>query len=216
MRKKTSGSELPSLEYELELWQRGIGRVVGMDEAGRGALAGPVAVGAVCFPPDPLLSSKLYGVRDSKQLRPAERACWAEQIQRLSLAWAVGFASNEEIDQLGIGYAVRLAAYRALADLPFAPQHLLIDYFRLPECEVPQTALIKGDQRSLTIAAASILAKTARDRWMGEADALYPQYGFAAHKGYATTAHLELLRRWGASPLHRRSFDPVSQIEEDR
>ncbi len=199
----------PDLHFESELWERGITRVVGIDEAGRGALAGPLAVGAVCLPAQPQVAQALWGVRDSKQLSPVEREKWAAKIKSLAVSWAVGFASNQEIDQLGIAAATRLAAQRALGALSCAPEHLLIDYFRLPQGDLPQTSLIKGDQRSLSIAAASILAKTERDHWMTQIDAHYPQYGFAVHKGYATAYHLQSLHRWGACPLHRYSFAPV-------
>lgn len=202
----------PDLHFESEFWERGITRVAGIDEAGRGALAGPVAVGAVCLPAQPQVAEMLWGVRDSKQLSPVEREKWAAKIKSLAVSWAVGFASNQEIDQMGIAAATRLAAQRALSTLSCAPQHLLIDYFRLPQCDLPQTSLIKGDQRCLSIAAASILAKTERDHWMIEIDAHYPQYGFAAHKGYATAYHLESLRRWGTCSLHRYSFAPVRDL----
>ncbi|RCK74843.1 MAG: Ribonuclease HII [Anaerolineae bacterium] len=209
MKARAGQVAMPDLQFEIELWEQGLQRVVGMDEAGRGALAGPVAVGVVCLPPDPFVAHRLYGVRDSKQLNSAERASYANLIKAHALAWAVGFASNEEIDQFGIVPAVQMAALRALEALSCEPQHILIDFFRLPQCPLPQTALIKGDQRCLSIAAASILAKTERDRWMTQIDALYPQYEFATHKGYATATHLERIRRWGACPLHRRSFAPL-------
>lgn len=214
MSTEAGNSVLPNLQFELELWGQGFRQVVGIDEAGRGALAGPLAVGAVCLPPDPLIATLLQGVRDSKQLTPSERAYRANLIKAYALGWAVGFASNEEIDRLGIAPATRLATQRAINALPCAVQHLLIDYFRLPECNLPQTALVKGDQRCLTIAAASILAKTERDRWMIEVDATYPQYGFAAHKGYATALHLERINRYGACPIHRRSFAPLCNLME--
>lgn len=216
MMAKRSEYTHPNLQFELELWEQGLRQVVGIDEAGRGALAGPVVVGAVCFPADPCLATPLHGVRDSKQLTPTERAYWAERIKAFALAWAVGFASNEEIDRLGIAKATRLAAQRALQGLLCRPQHLLIDYFRLPECALPQTALVKGDQRCLSIAAASILAKTERDRWMMAVDEKYPHYGFAAHKGYATALHLERIERWGACPIHRRSFAPLRSPIENK
>ncbi|PWH14470.1 MAG: ribonuclease HII [Anaerolineae bacterium] len=215
---KTAKSNLiqPTLQFERELWQQGLRQIVGLDEAGRGALAGPVAVGAVCLPPDSQIAARLAGVRDSKQLTPVERAYWAGIIKENALAWAVGFASNEEIDQLGIVAAVQWAAQRALEALSCQPQHLLIDYFRLPHSPLPQTALIKGDQRCLSIAAASILAKTERDRWMIERDGAYPQYAFAAHKGYATALHLERIQRWGICPLHRRSFAPLCNLLQEK
>lgn len=212
MRTKVVDVGQPDLTHERDLWEQGILQVVGMDEAGRGALAGPVAVGAVCLPPDPLVATQLHGVRDSKLLTPAEREYWAERIKCHARGWAVGFASSEEIDQVGIVAAVRMAAMRALDALSLAPQYLLIDYFYLPQCNLPQTALIKGDQRCISIAAASILAKTERDRWMTEIEKTYPLYGFAAHKGYGTALHLERLERYGACPIHRRSFSPVGDL----
>ncbi len=206
----------PDLTVELDLWRNGIHWVVGIDEAGRGALAGPVAVGAVCLPPDPQIADQLCGVRDSKQLEPAERLEWAEQIKVHALGWAVGFASNDEIDRIGIAPATRLAAQRALSALACTPEYLLIDYFRLTESDLPQLSLVKGDQRCLTIAAASIIAKTERDRWMLQIDALYPEYGFAIHKGYATALHLERILRRGACPLHRRTFAPLRNLASQK
>jgi ribonuclease HII len=139
-------------------------------------------------------------VRDSKQLPAAQRELWAERIRRVAVAWAVGFASAAEIDALGIAPATRLAAHRALERLTPPPQALLLDFITLPEWPRPQTALVKGDCRSLSIAAASILAKTAR----------YPGYGLAQHKGYGTGAHCAALAAHGPSPIHRRSFRPIA------
>jgi ribonuclease HII len=145
-------------------------------------------------------------VRDSKQLTPDQRETTREKILQLALAWGVGYATNEEIDLIGILPATRIAAWRALKSLSISPAHLLLDYIFLPDIPVPQTALIKGDCRSLSIAAASILAKTARDATLRELDQVYPGYGFAAHKGYGTEAHRAALQRLGACPLHRLSF----------
>lgn len=192
------------LTFERHLWEGGWQRVAGMDEAGRGALAGPVCAAAVILPPDPALAQTLSGVRDSKQMTPLEREAWAPRIQQAALAWGVGFASAEEIDALGIVAATKLAATRALKNL--LPDYLLTDFLLFPELDLPQTALIKGDRRSLSVAAASVLAKTARDSLMRDLDAQYPGYGFAQHKGYGTPAHRRALERWGALPLHRRSF----------
>jgi len=201
----------PDLSFELGLWQAGLSAVAGIDEAGRGALAGPVAAGAVVLPPSPGIAELLKGVRDSKQLLPLQReACKAIIIQQ-ALSWGVGFASSMEIDSLGILPATRLAMYRAVESLSVSPAHLIIDYLFLPEITIPQTALVKGDCRSLSIAAASILAKTARDALLRELDLTYPGYRFAAHKGYGTRAHREALRRLGPCPIHRLSFTLYDQ-----
>ena len=195
----------PDLRFERALWEGGVRWVAGLDEAGRGALAGPVAVGAVVLPPE-LPAEALEGVRDSKQMTPAQREHWAVQVQEVALAWAVGYALPHEIDRWGIVQAVYLAAGRALAALQPFPEFLLLDYFRLAACRLPQTALVKGDQRSLSIAAASVLAKTHRDALMRAAESRYPGYGFARHKGYGTASHRRAVARLGLSPFHRRTF----------
>jgi ribonuclease HII len=203
--------EAPDFRFEIEIWGQGYHAIAGIDEAGRGALAGPVAAGALVFPRNPGLMRKLGGVRDSKQMSPAERSDWAERLRGLCLAWGVGFASVEEIDSLGILPATRLAARRAVDLLGTRPDHLLVDYLRLPEIDLPQTSLVKGDARSLSIAAASILAKTARDALLCELDGQFPGYGLTQHKGYATLAHRRALERLGPSPVHRRTFKPIFQ-----
>jgi len=201
----------PDLSFELSLWQRGIIHVAGIDEAGRGALAGPVAVGVVTLPANlPDQVRKLPGVRDSKQLTPRERENAVVLIKQIAFTWAVGFADAAEIDQLGVARATRLAAIRAIDQLDFIPQHLLIDYIKLRESDLPQTSLVKGDQRSLSIACASILAKTTRDELMVRLSERFPIYGFARHKGYGTAIHLAAIRVCGACPIHRVSFAPFS------
>jgi len=199
----------PDLSFEARLWCGGVKHIAGIDEAGRGALAGPVAAAAIIFPAEPSLSHKLDGVRDSKQMTASERNAWAQRLPGIALDWAVGFAEAEEIDALGIVPATRLAVRRALSQLSLLPNHLLVDYLNLPGETIPQTSLIKGDARSLSIAAASILAKTSRDRVCRELDLNYPGYGFARHKGYGTQFHINALRQLGPSPVHRRSFKPV-------
>ena len=184
----------------------------GIDEAGRGAWAGPVCAGAVLLPCDPAILQRLRGVRDSKQMSAKARGEWAEDIRAEALGWGVGFASNGEIDAVGIVPATRLAMQRALAQCELAPAHLLIDAVRLPGVKIPQTALIKGDARVLSIAAASVLAKTARDLVMIALDEEYPGYGFARHKGYGTAVHQEALGRLGPCGAHRRSFAPVRKV----
>jgi ribonuclease HII len=196
----------PDLSFEQALWDAGLTIVAGIDEAGRGALAGPVSAAAVILPPEKEITGQLKGVRDSKQMTPCQREKVREKILQYVTAWGVGFATAGEIDQMGILPATRLAASRALEALTLPPSHLLLDYLFLPDIPTPQTALIKGDCRSLSIAAASILAKTSRDALMREIDLTYPGYGFAAHKGYGTLAHRVALQRIGASPVHRISF----------
>lgn len=206
---------VPDLRHEAQLWAAGCFSIAGLDEAGRGAWAGPVAAGVVILPASPGLRERLARVRDSKQMTPRERAYWAEEIRAVAVAWAVGFSSNQEIDRIGIVPATRQAMERALASLPEPPQHLLIDALRLPGLNIPQTSLIKGDARSLSIAAASILAKTARDQTMEQLDEQFPGYGFARHKGYGTSAHWAALQRQGPCAAHRFCFAPIRQISGD-
>lgn len=196
----------PDFEWEIRLWQRGKRLVAGLDEAGRGAMAGPVSAGALIFPADPGLQAALEGLDDSKKLSPAARGAWAHSLKEIALAWGVGMATSEEIDALGIAPATRLAMVRALQAMRLEPEHLLIDFVRLTEAGISQDALIKGDERSLSIAAASVLAKTARDAWMEAYEHEHPGYGFAQHKGYGTAAHRAAMRRLGLSAIHRRSF----------
>jgi ribonuclease HII len=205
----------PDLRYESSLWLNGQLHIAGLDEAGRGAWAGPVSAGAVMLPPKPEIVDLLQNVRDSKEMSIAARTFWAEEIKTHALCWGVGYASSEEIDRLGIIAATRLAMMRALHSLPFDAQHLLIDALLLPNIALPQTALIKGDARSLSIAAASVLAKTARDALMTAYDAQYPQYGFARHKGYGTASHQAALQANGPCPIHRFCFEPIRQILGD-
>ena len=198
----------PNLKFETDLWDSGLRFIAGLDEAGRGALAGPVAVGAVILPNDkPLLSRTLSRVRDSKQLTPLQRDSIAPAIKEIALAWSVGFADAEEIDSQGIVRATRLAAVRALHQFSISPQYLLTDFrLELPQLDISQTSIVKGDAHCLSIACASILAKTERDALMRELDERHPGYGLAKHKGYGTQAHRSALRRLGMSSVHRRSF----------
>jgi ribonuclease HII len=201
----------PDLEFESALWSQAIRLVAGLDEAGRGAWAGPVAAAAVILPVDQGILRELTGVRDSKQLTPERRAELAVLINEKALTCCVGLASNEEIDRYGIVPATRLAMQRALDGLKSPPDHLLIDALFLPDNSTTQTALLKGDQRCLSIAAASILAKTARDEIMREFDSAYPEYSFANHKGYGTRAHFDRLKTNGPCPIHRMSFSPLKK-----
>jgi ribonuclease HII len=197
----------PDLSYEKKLWLAHK-YIAGLDEAGRGALAGPVCVGAVILPDNnPHLMRTLSGVRDSKQLTPRKRDQLAPRIKEIARAWGIGFAQADEIDALGIVPATRLAANRALEAISFLPDFLLTDFrLELPELDVPQMALVRGDQCSLSIASASILAKTARDTLMVGLDAQYLQFGFARHKGYGTLFHRTMIAELGFSPVHRKTF----------
>lgn len=195
------------LHHEYDLSAQGFRYVAGLDEAGRGAWAGPVMAGAVILPPDhPDLDCALAGVNDSKLLTPRRRESLYGCIQKTALAWAVGSASSAEIDALGIVPATRLAMERALDRLTVRADYLLLDALTLPDMNLPQLSLIRGDQRSLSIAAASILAKVTRDAYMIALHAQYPAYGFARHKGYGTPQHQAALVAHGPCPEHRRSF----------
>ena len=196
------------LRYENALWASGVLRVAGIDEAGMSPLAGPVAAAAIVFAP----GSRIPGIDDSKKLDPAERDRLSQEIKTTALAWSVGFAAVEEIDTINIYWAGLLAMRRAVEGLSLAPQHLLLDARRLKDLDTPQQAIVKGDAKRLTIAAASILAKTARDALMCNLDVEHPGYGFAKHKGYPVREHLAALEKLGASPVHRRSFAPVRTV----
>ena len=199
----------PSLEFENALWDAGCQTIAGVDEAGRGCLAGPVAAAILVLSPDSSQIGSLAGARDSKTLSQPKRNQIRLQIENSSIDWGVGFADNQEIDRLGILPATRLAVWRALDQLKIRPDHLLVDYITLPDCPLPQTRLVKGDARSLAIAGASILAKTHRDDWMLEVAEVYPEYGFASNKGYGTPSHRQILLELGPCPIHRRSFAPL-------
>jgi len=197
----------PDLSFEKNLWQSGLQTIVGLDEAGRGALAGPVAVGAVSLPNDPHLLSTLSGVRDSKQMTPLARDAASVRIKEIAPIHAVGFSSADEIDSLGIVAATRLAALRALEMLSLFPDYLLTDFrLELPELDISQTAIVKGDARCLSIACASVLAKTTRDALMQELDVQHSGYQLGKHKGYGTQVHRLALKRLGYSSVHRKTF----------
>ncbi|MBI5544895.1 MAG: ribonuclease HII [Deltaproteobacteria bacterium] len=196
------------LRFETELWERGLLHIAGVDEAGAGPLAGPVVAAACVLPKD----FRPIGVDDSKKLDAQQRAELEVEIQKGALAWAVMRAEVEEIDRLNIYRASLLAMRRAVEALPIKPDYLLVDARTVPEVGIPQRGIIKGDSLSMSIAAASILAKTARDRLMDELSRAWPGYGFELHKGYGTPEHSEALRRLGACPIHRRSFAPVREV----
>lgn len=204
--KKACYEALFSLERDLR--QRGYALIAGVDEAGRGPLAGPVVAAAVIFPE----KVELPSLRDSKLLRAPQREYLAEQICACALAWAVGLASVEEIDALNIRRASFLAMRRALAGLHLQPDHVVVDGEAIPGLTLPQTGMPRADARVAAVAAASIIAKVTRDRLMVEIDRQFPQYGFARHKGYPTREHLAALAKYGPTPLHRRSFSPVKYL----
>jgi len=212
---KEQSSRGPSLFYEEGLHARGIRPVAGVDEAGRGPLAGPVVAAAVILPE----GFQLEGLDDSKKLNPAQRDAFYDQLTENSLLfYAVGMASSLEIGELNILRATALAMKRALISLHengHPPLHALIDGLPVKGLPVEQTALVGGDGISLSIAAASIVAKVTRDRIMEELDREYPQYGFARHRGYATAEHVSMLREYGPCPQHRLGFAPVDQPSFD-
>jgi len=191
-------------QLEQRLRREGFSSIAGVDEAGRGCLFGPVFAAAVILDP----ARPIEGLADSKTLSPERRIELAGLVRERSISWAVASASAEEIDRINIREASRLAMQRAVAGLSPPCDYLLVDALQI-DWPVPQQALIKGDARVASIAAASILAKTARDALMAELDARFPGYGLARHKGYGTAEHLDALRRLGPTPLHRRSFAPV-------
>ena len=185
--------------------------VAGIDEAGRGPLAGPVVAAAVILDP----ARPIRGLADSKLLTPERREVLAIRIRERAIAWATGQADVAEIDTINILHATMLAMRRAVDALPVPPEEALVDGNRCPDLVCRVRAIVNGDRDVKAISAASIIAKTARDAMLREFDKLYPMYGFAQHKGYATPDHLEALDRHGPCPLHRRSFAPVYQAELD-
>lgn len=189
-------------QIEEQLHQAGFKYIAGVDEAGRGPLAGPVATAAVILPPDAII----LGLNDSKKLSEKQRLELEPIIKRQALAWNVTMIDHRVIDSINILQATKRGMREAIAALDPPPDYLLVDGMELDGVDLPQQGLIKGDARSVSIAAASVLAKTARDRLMLEYDALYPGYGFAKHKGYPTAEHKEALRRLGPCPIHRLTF----------
>ena len=204
----------PTWQEEAALAQVGAARVAGVDEAGRGAWAGPVVAGAVILPASAALRLALAGVRDSKQCSPAERNALYEVVCRDALTVGVGVVPAAVIDAIGIVPATRRAMREAVAQLSPAPDHLLIDALLLPDVAVPQRAIIKGDALCLSIAAASIIAKVTRDRLLVALDAEHPGYGFAQHKGYGTPAHRRALVERGVCVEHRRTYAPIRRLLE--
>jgi ribonuclease HII len=207
------------LGFERELWSQGITLVAGVDEAGCGPLAGPVVAGAVIFPHqwlEPGLDKKLRGLNDSKQLTEEQREDFFTVItNHPEIRFGIAVVDVDVIDQINILQAAHRAMHLALAQLQPAPQHVLVDGRPVKSLRIPNTALVQGDARSYSIAAASVLAKVTRDRLMLQYHAQFPGYGFAEHKGYGTPQHLAAIAEHGACPIHRRSFSPfrVDPIE---
>jgi Ribonuclease HII len=204
--------QVPTLAEEMALFTQGYSFIAGLDEAGRGCLAGPVVAGAVILPRGEDTLAVFAGVNDSKKLTPLARDRYYDLIMQHALAVSVGIGSVSIIDTRNILQATKYAMGQAIAQLSPAPDALLLDALYLPKIALPQRSIIKGDARCLSIAAASIIAKVTRDRIMLELHKEYPQYGFDQHKGYGTPAHLEALHTYGATPHHRRSFAPVGEL----
>jgi len=202
---------MPSFAEEEMLVAQGYQRIAGIDEVGRGALAGPVVAAAVILPHH-IDAPWLIEVRDSKQLTPARREVLFHRIHEIAISIGVGLTPHHLIDAYGIIKATRLAMKLAVDQLSPPPESLLIDYMSLPEVGLPQKGITDGDNLCLSIACASIIAKVARDRLMVEFDGIYPGYGLAQHKGYGTRGHLECLSKLGPCPIHRRSFRPVKDM----
>ena len=193
---------MPDYEYEARAAAKGFTAVCGVDEAGRGPLAGPVCAAAVILPQGLVIE----GLNDSKKLSEKKREMLYDKVTENALAWSVAFASEAEIDEINILQATFLAMKRAVEGLPVKADYALIDGNRMPPLEINGETVIKGDSLSMSIAAASIIAKVTRDRLMLEIDKEYPQYLFSQHKGYGTALHYEMLEKHGISPVHRRSF----------
>ena len=196
------------LNFERVLWRSGIRSIAGVDEVGVGPLAGPVVAAAVVFPPN----TEIAGIDDSKQLETEQRNVLAIKIRESGAAIGIGAAGVGEIDRLNIYHAALLAMRRAIEALPFTPEHVLVDARVIPDVSMPQNAFNKGDGINFSIAAASIIAKTHRDRLMEEFETQYPGYGFGQHKGYGTPEHQNAIRELGPCPIHRLSFQFIREL----
>ena len=218
MAKTARKPKTASLVHERHYYRLGCQIIFGLDEAGRGPWAGPVAAAAVALPLQRNdLAKRLAGVRDSKEMRASQRSLLVDKIKDMALAWGLGYSRASEIDRFGIAAASKTAMQRALdnalTDNNIAPDCLFLDYMLLPERRhIPQVSIVSGDKHSLSIACASVIAKVWRDEFMLELDAQCPQYGFARHKGYGTAAHRQALEQHGPSPYHRRGYKPVQQF----
>lgn len=212
----TKAAPIDRWAFERPLWQAGLMRIAGVDEVGRGPLAGPVVAAAAVLPPaweEEGLPLKLQGLNDSKQLSEAQRERFFEFLQGSNeVCYGVAIIEAEIIDRINILHATHRAMSEALSQLKPSPQHVLVDGTPVKSIGLPQTAIVKGDGRSYSIAAASVLAKVTRDRMMVDFDRRWPGYGFAVHKGYPTPRHLAALKAQGPCEIHRRSFAPVANL----
>lgn len=190
-------------EYENKLYETGLAYIAGIDEAGRGPLAGPVTVGVVIMKPE----SFIEGINDSKKISETKREKLYDEITKEALDWSVGIVDQNEIDEINILNATKKALTKALDGLKIKPERILVDALEHIDTKgIPYTSIIKGDAKVYSIGAASIIAKVTRDRIMREYDEVYPEYGFAKHKGYGTAAHIEAIKKYGPCPLHRKTF----------
>lgn len=195
-------------KYENELYQEGIKHIAGVDEVGRGPLIGPVVTACVILPED----FKLDGLNDSKKLTEKKRDLFYQYIMDNALAVSVGIIDNKVIDEVNIYEATKLAMYQAINKSKIKPEHVLIDAMKLEDLDIPSTSIIKGDAKSISIAAASVIAKVTRDKMMYDLDQEYPMYGFKKHKGYPTKKHVEAIEKYGILEEHRKTFNPVSKF----
>lgn len=201
-----------SLDIELKYWNKGVKYIAGVDEAGRGPLAGPVVAAAVIFKPE----IEINGVNDSKQLSAKERERLFDMINEKAISIGVGIVDHTIIDEVNILNATFRSMHEAICKLKYEPEHLLIDGPHFPGANIPFTKIVDGDSKCFSIAAASIIAKVTRDRLMVAYDRQFPQYGFAEHKGYGTKAHLEAIKKHGPCEIHRKSFRmPIKLVEEN-
>lgn len=190
-------------EFENKLYKGGLKYIAGIDEAGRGPLAGPVVVGIVIMKPD----SFIEGINDSKKISEKKREMLYEKITEEAIDWAVGIVNQKEIDEINILNATKKALTLAISSLNVKPDRILVDALEnIDTCRIPYTSIIKGDAKVYSISAASIIAKVTRDRIMKEYDEVYPEYGFGGHKGYGTAKHMQAIREYGPCPLHRKTF----------
>ena len=198
-------------QYEKELWKNGINLIAGMDEVGRGPLIGPVVTACVILPKDFVLE----GLTDSKKLSEKKREEFYDYIMEHAISVGIGMMDETVIDEVNIYEATKLAMYQAVEKSKVKPEHVLIDAMKLDKLEMPSTSIIKGDAKSISIAAASVIAKVTRDRMMIELDKKYPIYGFKSHKGYPTKKHIEAIKEYGLINGYRKTFKPISEMVKE-
>ena len=198
-------------QYEKELWKNGINLIAGMDEVGRGPLIGPVVTACVILPKDFVLE----GLTDSKKLSEKKREEFYDYIMEHAISVGIGMMDEKVIDEVNIYEATKLAMYQAVEKSKVKPEHVLIDAMKLDKLEMPFTSIIKGDAKSISIAAASVIAKVTRDRMMIELDKKYPMYGFKSHKGYPTKKHIEAIKEYGLIDGYRKTFKPISEMVKE-